>query len=306
MNSPAGHHHHHRAFGLTIRSCLPLPELLPVCDPTSADIEVAFGDVPVELPGAVVRGVRYEAAPDRLLLRVDEVARYLVNDGWRVTIEREPGGEDADVRAFLLGPVMGAILHQRDDLVLHGSAIEVEGEGVAFLGISGVGKSTLASAFRQRGYAVLTDDLCVVRTRSDGRMVIHPSFPHAKLWLDSLKQLSVPAAGLRRVRTKIEKRIVPLEGSFATEALPVRKLYLLVAANSGELSLKTVEGPRKFNLLKNHTYRFGFLAGVSDKTGHFQQTLKLAQQVPVSIARRPESPFRLDDLVALIESDLRT
>src|SRR5690606_97236 len=108
-----------------------------------------------------------------LLLQVDGVARYLVSGGRRITIDRDPAVEDDDVRLFLLGSVFGAMLHQRGDLVLHGSAIEWEGAAVVFMGFSGVGKSTTASAFRQRGHAVLTDDLCVVRPGADGRMLAH-------------------------------------------------------------------------------------------------------------------------------------
>lgn len=297
--------HHHHAFGLRVRSVLPLPELLLADSTAPFDVEVAYGEVPADLPGALARGVRFQASRDQLLLQVDGVARYLVTGGRSVTIARDPAADDDDVRVFLLGSVFGALLHQRDDLVLHGSAIEWEGECVAFLGFSGVGKSTLASAFRKRGHAVLTDDLCVVRPRADGRMMAHPGFPQTKLWLDSLQQLDVSAEGLRRIRNKLEKRAVPLAESFAAAPLPVKKLYLLRPHNKDELKLAPVQGPQKFSILKNNTYRFGFLAGIDGKAGHFQQALKLAQQTPLAIAMRPSDTFKLDELVALIEADLR-
>jgi hypothetical protein len=184
----------YRAFGLAIRSCLPLPELLPA-DSGPADVEVEYGEVPAELPDALARGVRFQAAPGRLLLQVDGVARYLVSGGSRVTIARDPAAGDEDVRVFLLGSVFGALLHQRDDLVLHGSAIEWDGAAVVFMGFSGAGKSTLAAAFRKRGRPILTDDLCVVRPDGSGRMLAHPGFPEAKLWLDSLQELDSAASG---------------------------------------------------------------------------------------------------------------
>ena len=298
--------YHHQAFGLRVRSMLPLPELLPADSTVLSDVEVVYGEVPAELPGALARGVRFQVSQDHLLLQVDGVARYLVSEGRRVTIARDPAADDDDVRVFLLGSVFGALLHQRDDLVLHGSAIKWEGECVAFLGVSGVGKSTLASAFRKRGHAVLTDDLCVVRPRSDGVMVAYPGFPQTKLWLDSLKQLDVSAEGLRRIRNKLEKRAVPLGEAFASVPLPVKKLYLLRPINKDELKITPVEGPRKFAILKNHTYRFGFLAGIDGKAGHFQQAMKLAQQAPLAVVNRPsDNLFRLEELTKLIEADLR-
>jgi hypothetical protein len=303
--SEGGSHSFHQAFGLIIRSSLALPELLPAERGAPVDIEISYGEVPTELPDALARGVRFQAAPNRLLLRIDGVASYLVSDGRRAIIERDPAAGDDDVRAFLLGPVFGALLHQRDDLVLHGSAIGVGGEGVAFLGSSGVGKSTLAAAFRNRGHPVLTDDLCVVRPGAGGRMMIYPGFPQAKLWLDSLEKLDVSSEGLRRIRSKIEKRAVPLGKAFAPAPLPVKKLYLLNPTSRPELELLPVSGPAKFDILRCNTYRFRFLADVDAKAGHFQLALQLARQVPVTVVVRPESSFCLDDLVTLIEADLR-
>jgi hypothetical protein len=301
--------HRYRAFGLTVASCLPLPELLPAngeaATASGADIEIAYAEVPAELPDAKARGLRFQASPGRLLLQVDDVARYLVRDGRRIEIARDPAADDDDVRTFLLGSAVGALLHQREDLVLHASAIIAGEGGVAFLGHSGAGKSTLAAAFRKRGYPVLTDDLCVVRPGADGRMWAYPGFPQTKLWLDSLKQLDLSPEGLRRIRHKIEKRAVPLGGDFAGEPCPLRKLYVLRAHNQADLKLTPVLGPNKFLILKNHTYRFGFLAGVNEKTGHFQQAVRLASQVPLASAVRTSTDFRLGDFADLIEADFK-
>ncbi len=296
--------HVYHAFGLCIRTGLPLPELQSALPGTAAEVEITEGVVPSELPGVLARGVRYQSAPSALRLQVDGVATFLVSDGRMITIQRDPAASDDDVRVFLLGSVFGALLHQRRDLVLHGSAIQWKGESVVFLGASGVGKSTLASAFRKKGHAVLTDDLCVIRPGVDGRMMAHPGFPQTKLWLDSLKELDVSAEGLRRIRNKLEKRAVPLDDDFGAEPMAVRKLYVLRPQNRDELSLTAVQGPEKFQLIKHQTYRFGFLAGVEGKAGHFAPAMKLAQQAALAIIVRPSGAFRLDELVALIESDL--
>jgi hypothetical protein len=281
-----------------------LPELLAANEGTAPEVEVTYGAVPLELPDALVRGVRFQAGKDKLLLIVDEVARYLVEAGRRITIDRHPAADDDDIRVFLLGSAFGALLHQRDDLVLHGSVVAFGGECAAFLGRSGAGKSTLASAFRRRGHAVLTDDLCVVRPAADGRMLAYPGFPQTKLWLDSLQQLDLSADGLRRIRRQLEKRAVPLAEAFAREPLPIRKLFVLRPSEKQELKLTPVVGPQKFTLLKNQTYRFGFLAGTDDKVGHFQLALRLAQHAPLAIVQRPREPFRLEELVTLLAADL--
>jgi hypothetical protein len=236
---------------------------------------------------------------------VDGIARFLIADGRRIVIESPPGADPEDVRLFLYGSAFAALLHQRGDLVLHGSAIATGDTCVAFLGISGVGKSTTAIACQRRGYPVLTDDVCAIRPDATGRLVLHPGLPHAKLWLDSLKQFDLAPDGLQRIRPALEKRAVPLGTAFATVPLPVRKLYLLRATNDPDLQLTSVEGPQRLNALKQQTYRFHFVDGLAAKPAHFRAALALAQQATVTRVTRPEGAFRLTELVDRLEADFR-
>lgn len=301
----SGTGHDHVAFGLRVRSCLPLPELLPGVATDSPDLEIVYGEVPANLDGVLKRGVRYQAARDRLLLIVDGIARFLIECGRRVTIARATAAADDDVRVFLLGPALSAALHQRGDLVLHGSAIEWDGAAVGFLGLSGAGKSTLATAFGRRGRRLLTDDLCVVRPDGDGGLKVFPGFPLTKLWLDSLRELQISAEPLPRVRSKLEKRVLRLDAFFSAQPLPLRKLYLSWPVNDESLALRELKGPRKFDVLKRQTYRFGFLGAGEGMAGHFQHAVRLAQETPVAMLLRSNVRFRLPELLDLIAADLR-
>ncbi len=156
-----------QAYGLRIRSSLPLPELPPAADGLEADLEILAGPVPTELPGATDRGVRYQAAPGQLLLIVDGIARFLISDGRRIVIESPPEADPDDVRLFLYGSAFAALLHQRGDLVLHGSAIATGDTCVAFLGASGVGKSTLAMACQRHGWMLAPPSRAAIRTISN-------------------------------------------------------------------------------------------------------------------------------------------
>ena len=147
----------YKAFGLTVSSSMPCPELLPGAG--EPDVTVTYGDVPRDLAGAKGRGVCYQAAPGELLLRVDGVAQFLVRGGSEIIIDRHPAASDDDVRLFLLGSAFGALLHQRGILALHGSTVKVGDGCVVFLGRSGMGKSTLATILARRGYPCLGDDV---------------------------------------------------------------------------------------------------------------------------------------------------
>ena len=295
---------HCRAFGLTLQTCLPLPDLLPADAGQNPDVVIVDGEVPVALPDAGGRGVCFDAAPSRLLLRVKRVARYLVEEGRRVTIARERTATDEEVALFLLGPVMGALLQQRGDLVLHGSAIVAADSGVAFLGVAGTGKSTLAAAFSRRGHRVLADDHCVLRASPDRGLLVHPAFPLLKLWPDSLRQLELAARLTRRLRLGVNKRALVLGAEFASDTVPLRKIYVLSPSNRDELSLTPIEGLRRFNVLRSHLYRARFLTGTNPQ--HFQHLLALATQATLVLVKRPRSPFRLEELERLIAENLCT
>src|SRR5437762_891705 len=112
----------YQAFGLAITSEIECPELLPG-KAGLTDVYVRCGPVPEHLENAVKPGILCELGADRFLLKLDGVARYLICVGSEIVIDAVPKADPAAIRLFLLGPVFGALLHQRGILPLHGSAI---------------------------------------------------------------------------------------------------------------------------------------------------------------------------------------
>lgn len=84
------------------------------------------------------------------------------------------GGEGELRRGFrqVFPYLITHLLAQRDHFVLHGGAVERDGQAVLVLGGSGSGKSTIAVSARRGGWRVLSDDLAVVRGGDSGPEVI--------------------------------------------------------------------------------------------------------------------------------------
>ncbi|HYX07724.1 MAG TPA: hypothetical protein VE912_13430, partial [Bacteroidales bacterium] len=146
-------HQIYSAFGLTIFSEHPLPELeLSAGKP---DVIFRYGTVPEHLEKPDFTAVRFEASHGDFLLRVDGVARFRVKNGNEIIIDKKAEIQDHDVTLFLMGSAIGALLHQRGILPVHGSSVCRDGEAIIFAGVSGAGKSTLAGAFIKKGYQLL-------------------------------------------------------------------------------------------------------------------------------------------------------
>ncbi|MGO9660512.1 MAG: hypothetical protein ACLP7F_19440 [Acidimicrobiales bacterium] len=81
--------------------------------------------------------------------------------GRRVTCYRDPAARDL-VAILVAGSLVAYLLSSSGRLVLHASAVEVDGSALAFVGPSGQGKTTVATLLCAEGYPLVSDDLLPV------------------------------------------------------------------------------------------------------------------------------------------------
>jgi hypothetical protein len=156
--------HRYTVHGLEIASELELPELRPSIDPAAApDVVVRCASVPRHADSR--QRDWFQVREDgTAFVRIEGVARFALRNGSDVDVEALQGSDLAAVRAYLVGPVMRLLLHQRDELPLHVSAVVIDGLAWAFTGPAGTGKSTVAAALHlHAGMGFLTDDVGIVR-----------------------------------------------------------------------------------------------------------------------------------------------
>jgi len=291
------------AFGLNIESEIECP-LLIAGDGSAPDLVIRLGPVPHELRQAQVRESFYQINARHCLLNIDQVARYLVSDGSEIIAEPHPAAAEMDVRLFLLGSAMGALLHQRGIWPLHGSAVASRSGAILFVGDRGIGKSTLAGAFHQRGFRPISDDVCGITAGSDGTIQVWPAIPRIKLWTDSVVKLGGEPNQLTRTHSALDKYEVPLR-NFGRDPVDVQVIYALYTSDGQEaVRLMPLKGFDKLKELTTNTYRLPFLTGMQLTPQHFQQAQALARQARVVRITRPPQPFLLDELADIIERDL--
>jgi hypothetical protein len=139
--------HFCRICRLSVISEIVLPGLIAGTAEAAPQVQVMIrrGAVPKSLPDPNAAGPTWQLAGTRFLLRIPDIAWFLLNDGSEIVSAPEAHERAADIPIFLLGTVFGILLHQRRQIVIHASAVRVNGEAVLFCGPSGAGKSTPAS-----------------------------------------------------------------------------------------------------------------------------------------------------------------
>jgi hypothetical protein len=292
-----------KAFGLEIASELRLPEL-PESDATEHDVHIHLGNVPATLENPVKKGVRYQASPGAFLISMDRIASFLVTGGNDITVQIREGAREEDVRLFLLGSALGALLHQRKFLVIHGSAIEYKGKGLIFAGVSGVGKSTLVAGLVREGCRFISDDVCAVRFQGSSAPLLQPGYPQIKLWHDAIVRLGDEPASHRKLRQQIEKYGIATHQLIVEKPIEIHTVFILSTKNSGSHSLEEIKGIEKFTALRNNTYRFQFIDGLGLTRDHFTLAGNLAKKVRAFRLTRTLDPQHKESLPAFLSENL--
>lgn len=296
---------HYYLHGLTVHSEIELPELSPRPDGVP-DVQIqlrALDHIPLdpERPW----GNQF-LAPNRVLLNIKDVAMFFVSEGREILIDPSPHAEAKAICLYLLGSSMGCLLHQRRLLPIHANALQHDHECVMFMGQSGMGKSTLAAAMKNRGYKVLADDVCAVKTSSGGESVIYPGVPQIKLWKDAADHLEEDVALMKRVLPDEEKYVLPIDDSYCRHPLPIKCIYILNFYDGNELKIADLSLLEKLAAIKRNTYRKGMIAKMGVASHHLKMSGELAEATRIRQIFRPQNSLtHINELIDAIEDDLQ-
>ena len=217
-------------------------------------------------------------------------------DGLAVTCHPAPGVTEDTSRHLFLNQVSPLILSRQGMLVFHGSAVEIAGVAVAFIGESGRGKSTLAASFATGGYGFLTDDGLIVEESANGFLAL-PGHPSLRLWQDSEEAIlaaetetALPAQYTDKVRFLVGEHIAACD-----QPRPLRRVYFLGDGNAPEVVIQPIGAADAVAQWLAHA----FMLETDERSllaSHFERLTALAVQVG---AFRLDFPRRFDMLDAV-------
>ncbi len=235
-------------FGLSIRSNLSIPRLIPAIPTEHSDVEIHLGSLPITNSQSqmepknliyVSSDANKSGAPAVRIWKVmnDDALHLVYFDGVQFWLDRAgtniwalwPDTSSLEnVATYLVGPILGLLLRLRGITCLHASAVAFGDRAVAFVGSEGAGKSTTAAALSRRGYPVLSDDV-VTLVEHDRAFHVMPAYPYLCLWPDSVEKIEGSREAFSRFTPDWDKRCLPLgspDARFEDRALPLGAIYV--------------------------------------------------------------------------------
>ena len=286
------------ALPFTVESDLDLGQrVLPYLVERGGDVVIRRGDVPETLDGEGSDGVAYQVRDGTMLLKVPNGTRFLIEDGRRIVYARQDGQTDLDVALFLLGSAWGALCYQRGLILLHASAVAVDGAVHAFTGQSGAGKSTLAAALSARGRAFFTDDVLILDpARLDPEPLCFTGQKDLKLWSDALELTGAEAGPPVRSAEGFAKFYALPRSESAAVAGRLASLMVLVEDKRREgPDIEPIAGSTAVVKLAQSIYRPAFANAILGRKALYNGLARLVGRVAVWRFRRRLSP---DDFAA--------
>lgn len=297
--------HQYWAYGLLVESEIEFPELLPYSF-EKADVILQIGKAPKSIEGDdVLHKVTVSMSPNEYLITILNIGIYYAANGNKIVIEPLQGSDENSLRLFALSNAFSAILHQRNSILLHASGIFYTDGVVLFCGNSGAGKSTVVSAFQQKGYQVFTDDVCVLQPQQDNSIKVIPSYPMIKLWEDSFTKIGISDwKDKRRLRDHLPKYAHYYHNLFVIAPQKVTKLFVLDNSykNSMDIEIKQLNALEAFDIVEKNSYRQLQMIMMKKRQLHFKQLTQLVNGLPVFLCKRPQYGNTLETLIETIET----
>jgi hypothetical protein len=179
----------------------------------------------------------------------EQLGAWIKPDASDVKILIREDAKDMDVGALMLGftsVITGICLNLQGQVAIHANAVSLSELAIAFVGASGMGKSTLSAYCASRGAGFVTDDVLVV----DNQGLVIPGNPRIKLFPHTCESLGLDAS--EETNYKIFYQAEQLGAKLHQSSLPLGIIYLLAESEDENIYSEQLSQPQAvFELLTN-------------------------------------------------------
>jgi len=145
----------------------------------------------------------------------------------------------------------------------------------------------IAAALAQRGYRLITDDVCAITLTADGVPIVHPDGRQLKLWAQAIEKLELEGVRGGRVRGSLEKFYVePREAT--TEALPLGAVH--APHETSHRDDPGIERPNVVDaalVLRSNAYRPLLVARLEQEQHYLHAAAQISNKSGIFLLKQP-------------------
>ena len=313
----------YRIFDISIACQFPIMGL-PVLEEVSADWSVDLASEAI--PGDEIRWFQsWKAASsdevmacarhgEKYILRFNGLACFSIDfDSQKISVLAENQCPENTLAHLLIDQVIPRIFGHLGRVVLHASAVKLsDDQAVAFTGVSGQGKSTLATAFFSAGCRLLSDD-CLLLENHGGTVYAMASYPSLRLWADSARAVveedKVKGTRYSEMAHYTNKRHLLLDEtgvSVPPRWIKLDRLYLLegepASADSSLIQINPAGGMASIMALIESLFTLDVVSEDSIRR-NFEAVQQVASGVLVKRLAYPRNYEVLSEVIAAVQHD---
>lgn len=293
---------YYKIYGLTVASDICMQEAYGIDKVDEPDVEILIGEIPSFLQEAKEKGYgTWTNGFENAWFRVPDSAQVYVERGKKIVVETEENANMDLVCSMILSAGFSLILLQRNEAVIHGSAIVKDGDAFILSGDSGAGKSTITMELLKQDVGFLADDTVRVHLK-DNTVVAEPTYPQQKICRNMVEEYNLQLEKLRYIDEERDKFAMMRTDRYVPHATPLKAMIVLKKKEDAKgVTSERLQGKDYLdtvidNLYLADTYKYN--VGVPMQL--MQQMICMAGQVPFYAIYRPAQGNTIDAVVAEI------
>lgn len=286
--------YYYKVYGLNIASYKKFNQLVKINKNKKIDVIIKAGKIEDYKKKKLNEKKWFHCEKEFSIFKILNNGYFFIENGQSIIVEEQLSSEDRVVKAFILGLALGVLINQREEIAIHGSSIIIDEEAAIFTGKRGMGKSSLASIFKEHGYKVIADDISAITFNEKEEPFINIAYPEQKLTENFMKIRNYKIDNLEFVQENRGKYLIDIKENFSYKNKRIKIIFEIVKGDNSEILIEKIDGEEKIKLILRNIYGIELIAKKEITLNFKRKIEKLASSILVYKIIRPRNKLTIE------------